>query len=442
LARKLGFDFAYHWPLSLSGDRLGVDRSHHAIISEEDFFSEDFIAKYSIANFDKKGFVELTGKRLTQEYLVNRTVEQHFAGWLAPRLDLKDLLVEQLCPNTKFNLGSVFNEIGFHEDVADAIRAAKSLGLPTHCVALHLRSGDIFYGRYRKHVHYTYKGVTLPIAKAVIREVVRAGQCVLLFGQDKDVMQYLKQELGAILLEDLDAPMFASSAARAMFEILLMSRCERIIGGSSGFAKQASWIAGCNVEHPADFFNHFEQTKISIEDLERNANIYHPLQTAFAYWYAYFYGRQSKPFEQADMLLAKAYEYDRENQLYPIKRAVNCFRAERFHEGDAVLRRLMYDEYMDVRSADLPLFQVLTAKILGNFNLAEDFEAIDQAAQKGYPYAAACNYVIKSAARQDAGDALRVLSEHLIGDVVIRVLYRRWAKLELGDGKGAQTPAH
>ncbi len=428
LAHQLGFEFAYHWPPTSSAERLGVDKALHAIGGEEEFFSSDFIARYSIPDFNSKGFVEVRGKGLTREHLVRKTEDPDFAGWLAPRLDLDDLLVEQLRPNPDFNLGSVFNEIEFHETVAAAIRAARSLDIPAHCVGVHLRSGDIFYGAYRKLVHYTYKGVTLPIAKAIISSIAQSGGRVLLFGQDRDVLQYLKKVTGAMTMEDLHAPKFVSSTVQAMFEIVLMSRCERIVAGSSGFAKQASWIAGIRVEHPADFFSPGEQTRISIEDLDENADRYHPLQTSFAYWYGYFCGRHAKSFDEADMLLRKAYQYDPENQLYPLKRAANCFRNGKFDEGDAILAQLLKSEFMEVRSPKLPAFRILTAKTLGQFNLVEDFEAFSRATEEGYPHAAACDYVIRSVTKQGTAPALRVLKGHRIGNGLMRTLYDHWAK--------------
>jgi glycosyltransferase involved in cell wall biosynthesis len=437
LAKRLGFDFAYYWSPSGTWEKVGADRAHHAIVNEKDFFSEDFIARYSVDDFSRKGFVEVSGRDLTEEYLVNRTGDPGFSGWLAPRLDLKDLLAEQLRPNAEFNLGSVFHQIGFHSNIAEAIRAAESLNLPSSCVAFHLRSGDIFYGPYRKYVHYSYKGVTLPVAKAIIFQITQAGGHVLLFGQDKEVMQYLKREVGATLLEDIGAPVFASPAAQAMFEIVLMSRFEQIVAGSSGFAKQASWIGGSIMKHPADFFDHFEQTRLSVEDLRENANTYHPLQTAFAYWYAYFYGRQFKTFAQADQLLAKAYEYDPENQLYPIKRAANCFRAGKFEDGNAILEGLITSEYIKSQSARLPLFDVLVAKTLGNFNLSEDFDSIALAVKEGQPYAAVCDYVIRQAKKEGGKEALQLLRAQCLNDAVLWALYRSWAKPD--DGKTELT---
>lgn len=430
LAEKLGFDFAYQWKVSGTWEGAGVEGSHHAVVHEKDLFSSDFISKYSLKEFDKRGFVEVGGEHLTREQLMAKTGTPGFRGWLAPRLDLNDLLSEEMRPDANINLRMTFRKIGFGSGISHAIRAAEEIALPANCVALHLRSGDIFYGRYRKFVYYTYKGITLPIAKAMIQAVQENRECVLLFGQDKETLNYLKNQVGAVLLKDLVAPVFESPAEQAIFEMVLMSRCKYIIAGSSGFAKQASWIGGIEIKHPKDFFDHREQTRISIQDLEQNAAVYHPLQTAFAYWYAYYYGRTFKAFEISDMLLAAAYRYDPENQIYPIKRASNCFRSGKFEDGEAILKRLVASEYMDVRSADLPAFGILTAKTLGKFNLADDFEAIGRAALRGFPYTAACYYKIKLAKKDAPTEALRTLRDHQIGDAPIRAFYRHWSGLD------------
>jgi CDP-glycerol glycerophosphotransferase (TagB/SpsB family)/glycosyltransferase involved in cell wall biosynthesis len=433
LAKKLGFDFAYHWTASGTWEVAGADIANHAILPEDQFFSLEFISQYSLEKFESEGFREVAGTNVSAVDLLAATESGSFRGWLAPRLDLHATLNSDIAPDATLSLGNIFNAIGFHPAVAAARDAARAVELPEQCVAMHLRSGDIFYGPYRKLVHYTYKGITLPIAKAIISKLRAGNRDVLLFGQDEQTLRYLRHATGALLLRDFQPRGFDSAAAQAIFELVLMSRCDCIVAGSSGFAKQASWIGGVPVKQPKDFFDHAEQTRISVEDLALHGGEYHPLQTAFAYWYAYFYGRHSKSFEDADMLLAEASRFDPENQLYSIKRAANCFRNGRFDEGNSILARLMKAEFMNVQSAELPVFRVLAARTLGQFNLAEDLGAIDEACRKGYPYAAVCDCVIKSAAKESTARALRVLKNHRIGDAVIRVLYDRWGRQGSGE---------
>jgi CDP-glycerol glycerophosphotransferase len=427
LADRLGFDFAYHWSEKGSWEKVGGDSTHHAIEPESRMFSANFIARYSLEKLDRKGLREVSGKGIGADDLVQATLSNDFRGWLAPRVDLADILAPELAPDECRNLKEIFSKIEFSAPITKAIEVANAVKLPAGCVGIHLRSGDIFYGPYRKLVLYSYKGMTIPIAKAIVRELRNKGESAILFGQDKEVMQYIKRETGAMLLDDINKESFESPAAQAIFELVLMSRCNYIVAGSSGFAKQASWIGGIQVKQPKDLLDHAAQTRISMDDLATHADEYHPLQTAFAYWYAYYHGRQFKSADLVDELLKKAAAYDPDNQLYPMKRAFNFYRQERLPDGEAILKKLITDEYARLKKDKLPAFQVLTAKTLSKFNMAEDFESISTAASAGAAYAAACNYVIARAKKVDEVKAFETFSALLGDDPVLNFLHAAWS---------------
>lgn len=397
LAERLGYDFRFHWSSSGTWRRLGVDDSHHAIAPREEFFSSEFIDRFEARNFSGNGLVEVSGKNMTRQDFQKREQVAGFKGWAAPRIDLREILCEDLRPGVGLNLSMVFSKIGFSDRILNSISAARDVPLPHNINAFHLRSGDIFYGPYRKLVSFSYKGITLPIAKAMIAKVSERGAPALLFGQDLDVLRYLSSVTGALVAEDLRPAWIQARDEVAMFELLLMSRCSAIVGGSSGFARQASWIGGGIVMQPKDFFSHTEQTRISIEDLAKHSEIYHPLQSAFAYWYAYFYGRQFKSFEEADWLLERAYHYDSENQLYCFKRASNCFRHGKIALGEAHLKRMLGEEARASADFPLPALRILVSKTLRNFNLEEDFPFFEKAADEGGSYAFLCSYVVRQA---------------------------------------------
>jgi hypothetical protein len=299
--------------------------------------------------------------------------ESGLRGWFAPRVDLSSIVTPNLATTSGFSYGDVFWSIDFHEDIRAAIHAARDLPLPDNFAAIHLRSGDVFYGEYRKFVHYTYKGVTLPVAKGMIEHLKAAGLGIVIFGQDGDVLEYLKREYGATLAADVIPASCTTDTQRAMFEIVLMSRGQRIIAGSSGFAKIAGWIGGRKVEGPTAFFTADEQSALSRRDLEQNAEKYHPLQTAFAYWYAYFVNRKNMPYQSSVALLEGAHEYDPDNQLYPIVLAALHFRHGHAPRGEQVLESLVSRELAVHEGPNLPCFGVLSAKTLGKHNLDEYF---------------------------------------------------------------------
>ncbi|MCR6656979.1 MAG: glycosyltransferase [Opitutus sp.] len=327
LSRLTGLPFRYHWRNSVIDDAANFSANAkagtgvivgHAIEPEREVFDSSFINSFSLPALEKGAYVEIQEKDLTAEKLIHGADARHLKGWLAPRLHLDEFLAPSLIKSPEFDLCWAFDQIRFTPTVQAMVTQGRQVPLPLKTAALHLRSGDVFYGDYRKRVYYTYKGLSLPIAKAIIARLQRDGYSILLFGQDGWVLNYLKEASGAILAYDLLPPGEHSNVQRAIFEIVLMSRCKTIIAGSSGFAKLASWIGGKTVQVGFKLFKHLEQFELSREDLAQNAADYPPLQAAFAYWFSYFYSRGHLTVEQSLSLVERAYELDPENQLYAI----------------------------------------------------------------------------------------------------------------------------
>lgn len=425
IASRLDYGFGFVWESSGSWQKLGVATSLHAVSPMRDFFSEEFIDEYSLpSDFKLNGLLDIEGREVGESHLESKLSDNSFNGWIAPRLDLRQVLDKHISPDPG-QLGAAFREISFSDRIEKVIAQARSSNIPSNCVALHLRSGDIFYGPYRKLVNYTYKGLTLPIAKALIDKMQADGKAVLLFGQDSSVLDYLRKDKGCLVQEDFSMNRHLAADEQAMFDIVLMSRCEAIIAGSSGFAKLASWIGNRQLISPHKIFTPTQQTEISISDLKLHASSYHPLQTAFAYWYAYYCGRQEKSFDQADWLLSKAQDFDPDNQLYPIKRAAVLIAGSRRSEAETVLANMIQDEC--TQSDDLPpCFGVLLAKTTGKYNLEEDFELIHKAASPKHPHIALCSLAIKrSMGRLTKDDRAALTSLALSENPVVSSLAKR-----------------
>ncbi len=319
-------------------------------------------------------------------------------------------------PESTFDLRDCFASIEFAPAIKAAVDAAMAVPLPSPVACLHLRAGDIFYGDYRKYLHYTYKGLTLPVAKMMIGRAQQRGQSVVVLGQDDQVLSYLKEEMGVVLGRDY-VPSMGSRAAQAMFELRLLARADVIMGGSSGFAKQASWISGSKVEQPESLFTWREQQAFGEDDLERNAERYHPLQAAFAYWYLFFYARRYRTVATGLPWLERASELDPANELYPLVRAGLLYRVERDDEAERLLERCLL---LDSVSGTRETVRIFVAKTLGKFNLAEFHPAYKAAAIRGNRYARFFSAVLRQA--EGAADAAKKEFDALQGSVAPEIL--------------------
>jgi hypothetical protein len=380
LAEAFNTDFRFTWNAGIAG---AAKLSEHAIIPAEDFFADSFIQRYMIDSFDGSKYPELSGANLTAGQ-----ARQHLStvkGWRAPRVALKEIFGVGDNDATRFSLQEAFDRIEFHPDIRQAIESARAVDLSEGTVGFHLRSGDVFYGPYRKWVHYTYKGITLPVAKAMVAEALKLDKGVLIFGQDKEVIRYLCAEYGVLSIDQIQTVKFKSEAAQAMYELVLMSRCQSIYAGSSGFAKQASWISGTKLMKPTEVLAGQDTTRISLDDLAVNATKYHPLQTAFAYWFAYFYGRKNRTLAEASPILRAAMSFDADNELYPIVLAAHYFEVGQDAEAETLLTALIERDADGIEQGVPAALEVFVSKTGRDFNLSEYMAPYSEAASRQCP---------------------------------------------------------
>jgi tetratricopeptide (TPR) repeat protein len=395
LAKKLGYRYAFRWDDDLLNRirKFGKDSESiknivgHAIAPAQSMFSNSYISKYHLTVNELPSHIkELSGKQLDLKSLLNREVRESLGAWASPRNDVRQFLAGSLSGVKEFSYQDAFTEIDFSEEIKLSINEAKKVELTGKLASIHLRTGDVFFSEYRKFVHYSYKGITLPIIKAIIQKLKDQGYAIIVFGQDIESLEYLKCSYDITLAYELIPKSCITAEQKAMFEIILMSRAQCIVAGTSGFARLSSWLGGLKVSRPSDFFDAQRQMEISLEDLEENSAEYHPLQAAFGYWYAYYSGRKKKDYDISVKILKQAYTLDPDNQLYPIVQAALHFKNENYALGEEALYLLVDKEYELHRKGELPFIKILLGKTVGEYNLSEYFEDLIVPLSQKKPY--------------------------------------------------------
>ena len=400
IAKTFGYTFGYTWKSETHANHLQKDAEKnpnlvgHSVVPENNFFAESFISTYSLDNNNNMNFKVITGKDNTYSSLYQSEIKNRLDGWISPRLELKEHFHEELLIDNTFSYKDAFLFLKFTDPISYSINLAKRIMNNDTYIALHLRSGDVFYGEYRKFVHYSYKGIVLPLAKAIIEQYLKKDFKVVVFGQDLQVLKYLKNTYKITTVEDFQEYHTFDTTQKAMFEIILMSEAESIIAGSSGFAKLASWIGAKNLKTPGNFYTASEQTSLIKKDLANNEDIYSKLQTSFAYWYAYYYGRHGKTLNEIQYFLKKAYSFDPKNELYPIILASMYYKFKEYDEAEMILNKLFgLHEIFDLKKH--PAIQVLTAKTMGKLNILEYIKYFEETASEKNPYASLVMYSIE-----------------------------------------------
>lgn len=370
LGEILGVDFRFTWPMG----KVGAD-PHHAIVPADEFFSAAFVAAHHLEHADTKdGFPLPTGPDDDLESLRTQLASAE-RGLRAGNLPLSHRIDAVAVPAITRGFATEFAAVGFHPRIDAAIEAAQRVPLPDFSAGIHLRAGDNLFGRYRTWTQYWYKVVPVPVARALVERFRDEGRHVLVFGQDADLIADLCSTTGAVDAATL-RPAGRSAAEDAMFDLVLMSRCERIVSGWSGFAIQAASIADKSVEGPYELIPPREAIALTEQDVASHGNSYDATHRAFAWWAAYYAARDELSLDDAIPLVESALEADPTNPRYRLRLAALHYRGGGFDQGDSVLiEALRADAAAGGATLEsVLLFSLLTVLRFDSTEIFGDFE--------------------------------------------------------------------
>ena len=377
LAEILDVDFRFTWPIGL----VGKD-PHHAIVRPGEFFSADFVAAHLLTTAEARGgFVVPAGPADDLDSL-RRQLTAAERGLKAPGRPLSTRIDPEAVPAVSRGFSAEFDAVGFHPSIEAAIAAARAVPLGARTAGIHLRAGDNLFGRYRAWTAYWYKVVSLPVARFLIGRFQDEGHEVLVFGEDTDAISDLCETTGATDASTQRPTPGMSPAEAAMFDLVLLSRCDHIISGWSGFAIQAASISDKHVENHLDLVRPREIVELTRADLDLHGDRYDSTHRSFAWWAAYYAARNELPYEEAVDLLTSAIEADPTNPRARLRLAALHYREGHFDRGD--------DALVEALAADVaaggPVLEsvlVLSLRIASGYDSAEIIDDIERGAEQG-----------------------------------------------------------
>ena len=387
LAEATGGTFIFHW--SPMPERL---RGGHAILDAQDTFSDAFLQRH----FVQKSFVRKARVIGLSEYdsLLSRDAldASRFDAVLVNQSVLKrqaPFLFDSLAQGIDF--GQVFGRIEFSAAAEVARNAAGNVQLDGNPVAIHLRAGDIIFGKYRMTDRYNGKVVSVPVAEELIRSTIGAGSSVIVFGQDEKVIGYLQRRYGVLSAPAIRRACGFTELQDAVFDICLMSRCTEIFAGSSGFAGIASWVGGRNVTVPRRAMDPAAAVVAISEFLadRRAARSLDPLHFAFACRTGCLLANATVPTSEPFLsFMEAASRYDPDNDFYVVVRACSHYELGNSAEAERILAEVLGREGLKQR----PIAFTLTGRppVPGELFVGELRATIDKHARCGHPMAALC----------------------------------------------------
>lgn len=372
LADLLGVEFRFAWPLQ---GRVPQDTTH-AVVPAEAFFSAGFLAAYQVdPEVASTGFVPPKGPGIDLDAL-RAQIRAADRGLLAPGGPLTNRIDPKAVPEVARGFSAEFARVGFHPQIEEPIRAAREVPLEPSTVGIHLRAGDHIYGRFRMVNRFWDKTIPAPIVRELIVRSRADGSPVIVFGQDAGLIAELCESTGAIDAATMRPTLLGDRSAEAMFDLVLMSRCGRILSGDSGFAVQAAAIGDKQAEFHVDLITPEESLEITRSDLERNGDRYHPVQCAFAWWVAYYRVRHDIRFDEAAKMLGAAIEGDPDNPRSRLRLAALSYREGDAVRGDEVLTDALIADVAAGRDRLLSVTELtrMRGRRFDSDEIIEDFE--------------------------------------------------------------------
>jgi hypothetical protein len=341
-AQALGGRFAFHWPDS------GLSRQENAILPRSDTFAPEFLDTYHAGAADIRALavkpLHAVQSRFAEAMRADSGIDGFVIGWepiasYAPRLaDVVPLQTDRR---------AAFAAIRFSPALEHARRLAETIPLPAGVAAIHLRAGDIVYGRFRASGFHHDKVVPYPLTLRIMERLAGAGTPILVFGQDRAIAEHAKRQHGAVLAAELAERHGFSDAQQALFEICLMARCSSIHAGTSAFAITASKISGVVPEHPGRVFSAAEAKALIDQALSRDDEAFPPLQKAMAAWHYVIAARYDIAAPDCGRMAAEASRHDPANPYYPAVRAVSLYATGKLDEAEQLMLRALTDARTD-----------------------------------------------------------------------------------------------
>jgi hypothetical protein len=325
LSKVFGLSYSFTWkPISESL------KQHHSIEDASNIFSKDFLDQNLITNnFEIQNTISLeefsSSMKTSNIIIVNQNPIDRYVPSLKNKIN-PEMFV------------SAFKEIKFSPALSYAADVANNINLDGGTLAIHLRSGDIVHGQYRHGSRYTNKVVPIYALNALLLKNSTNFQKIILFGQDSGLCEsfasiYPNVFYSEVFMKDHDF----SNLQCTFFDIILMSRCNKIISGTSGFAQLSAIISAQNNIDPINFLNNQSTSEDVVNDalnfLMISEESFSSLDLSFSYWHLYHNYSSRLSLHTCEKLLKNAVRKDQDNYFYKIIYSIVLFKNQQYDES-------------------------------------------------------------------------------------------------------------
>ncbi|EOI0733336.1 TPA: hypothetical protein ACXATO_000480 [Campylobacter jejuni] len=372
LAKQTGFNFGFVWDSFEVKYITGCNLSAN-VCEEKELFDSKFIDKHSYSKVYLSPYrVDLENKQwLNFEFISKPNISDYLIppfqydwGYPVNHNSLKEY-IKNIDENYMQNFPNLWKEIGFSNEIKAISKEANDvwLRISQHrkdFIAIHARSGDIVYltalgiNSHSGHDFCWDKAMPVEILLELVQRYC-VSHAILLFGEDVDTLKKVAlyfNNKNIYLASDFIPESYIKSWKRDFFELILMSKINKIIAGDSGFSNLASLInSGKKSIFWSKMFTRKEKYDIFKKYHNKIKDI-HPMQKAFSLIYMYM-GEINfkKNYTEAKKLVENALKIDTLREFHHIIYIYCCIRLNKLQEANEYLDSIFKsrkDEFLNI----------------------------------------------------------------------------------------------
>ncbi len=339
VAKILNAEFRFKWP-----ETYLLSAAFHSLERAKDIFSSDFLDKH-LAQADD---LLATNGLIT----CPKGSEESVRSGLALQVSQGTLKTPQRA--FIFNLTDRDERCALHAQVVNSLRFTpeiSSLLDETHResskseshVVMHVRAGDIVYGRFNESPNFVGKALPLALTVVIARRLVESGTRVKVLGQEPTAIESLTERLG--FLPTLSFKKTFDEKDRVLesfFDIAQFGAGESILAGSSGFPRFASQFYLKSLTSPVKRFDPVALMKDVFLELQQNGDVYSLEQKSFTSFF-YYKTLDSDDYLISRDLLEQAALYQPENVMYQLWLVLNEIKFKNYKTADLKFSSLLQE---------------------------------------------------------------------------------------------------
>lgn len=329
--------FFFAWPVSyVQSD------AHHAVESVEEIFSQEFIAEFFISPPPITGIKDLKIQRGTISEIRDQVIQQLDRGSVfVPQISIFPLIDCQ--EQEKKELARIASsKMMFSKKIASVREYARTAASTENAIAIHIRAGDIVYGRFSENPSFLSKTICAPLAAGLARRMHSEGKSIYLFGQEQTTASLLINE-GVVQSWGLEGGRILDKLEVAFLDIFLMNQCKSIVAGSSGFARIAAQMKGMKPNSYRSLVTDQEAVSITLEELASNSEFFSSEQRGYSYFFCSEVAGKSNFASDAEIcrMIEKAVRENPGNSMYRLIHILRLLAAKKIEEADRYAKELL-----------------------------------------------------------------------------------------------------